>query len=462
MQDFFVISKDILIQLYVIMKMLISYVGEKFMEVLSLGEKIKKRRRELNLTLKDVAGNRVTPGQISLVESSKSNPSMDLLDYLAKTLDISVEYFMESESTQAEKICQYLSKMAEINIEMGEYDKARGYLDKGSRYIERYGLTLSKAKNLYIKALYEIKMKNYTKAYDYLFQCNVIYSTTNYKTGYIDNFMLVAKTFLDADSIPLAISYFHKSESLFTQEVITDEYMLAKVYFYLAMAYKKQGAIDKSREYTLLAKEKFAILSDNQGYAKFLTKVAEKYETEGNLEEATKYSTMAINLFNLNNEGSEIGKIELNLGKLFTDFDDYHEALVHFKQAERVYSQIRGNELIEVYLSMADCYAHLGQKDACFETLNYLDRIIREDDILMNIRIHRLKFKVNNLFHHKREALNNLVLALNLARESNLLDEESEILILMAKYYQDHGKDEDSLRFLEKSMEISFRKEAEN
>ena len=71
-------------------------LGEKFMEVLSLGEKVKKRRKELNMTLKDVAGNRVTPGQISLVESSKSNPSMDLLDYLADTLDISVEYFMET------------------------------------------------------------------------------------------------------------------------------------------------------------------------------------------------------------------------------------------------------------------------------------------------------------------------------------------------------------------------------
>ncbi|MGB4588513.1 MAG: helix-turn-helix transcriptional regulator [Clostridiaceae bacterium] len=425
------------------------------MEVLSLGEKIKKRRRELNLTLKDVAGTRVTPGQISLVESGKSNPSMDLLDYLAKTLDISVEYFMESESTQVEKICQYLSKMAEINIEMGEYDKARGYLDKGNRYVDKYNLILPKAKNLYINALYEIKMKNYTKAYDYLFQCNVIYSTTNYKTGFIDNFMLVAKTFLDADSVPLAISYFHKSESLFTQGVITDEYMLAKVYFYLAIAYKKQGIIDKSREYTFLAKEKFAILSDNQGYAKFLTKVAEKYEIEGNLEEATKYSTMAMGLFKLNDENREIGKIELNLGKLFADFDDYHEALVHFKKAEGIYSKSRGNDLIEVYLSMADCFAHLSQRESCYETLSYLDRIIEEDDFSINIRMYRLKSRINSLFHNSKEALNNLILGLNIARENNLQEEESEILILIAKYYQDHGKNVDSLRFLEKSMEIT-------
>lgn len=50
------------------------------MEILSLGEKIKRRRKELNMTLKDLAGDRITPGQISLVESGKSNPSMDLLE----------------------------------------------------------------------------------------------------------------------------------------------------------------------------------------------------------------------------------------------------------------------------------------------------------------------------------------------------------------------------------------------
>ena len=51
------------------------------MEILSLGEKIKRRRKQLNMTLKDLAKDRITPGQISLVESGRSNPSVDLLEY---------------------------------------------------------------------------------------------------------------------------------------------------------------------------------------------------------------------------------------------------------------------------------------------------------------------------------------------------------------------------------------------
>ena len=86
------------------------------MEILSLGEKIKRKRKELNMTLKDLAGDRITPGQISLVESGRSNPSMDLLEYLANALDTSVEYLIESEKTQAEKICLFFEQTAERNI----------------------------------------------------------------------------------------------------------------------------------------------------------------------------------------------------------------------------------------------------------------------------------------------------------------------------------------------------------
>lgn len=82
------------------------------MDVLSIGEKIKKKRKKLGMTLKDLAGNRVTTGQISLIESGKSNPSMDLLEYLAKNLETSVEYLLESEQRQAIKICEYYENMA--------------------------------------------------------------------------------------------------------------------------------------------------------------------------------------------------------------------------------------------------------------------------------------------------------------------------------------------------------------
>lgn len=424
------------------------------MEVLSLGEKVKKRRKQLSMTLKDVAGSRVTPGQISLVESSKSNPSMDLLNYLSETLGVSIEYFMESETTQADRICDYFSQMAEIQIELLNFDKALNYLEKGDYYIEKYNLILPKARNLYLKGLYEIKRENYTQGFDYLFQCNVIYSLNNHKGAFIDNFMLVAKTFMNEDSLPMAISYFHKSEALFVEGILTDEIMLAKVYYYLAIAYKKTGDLEKSKDYTLKAHEKLEIMSDKKAYAQLLTRIAEKNEADGDFAEAIKYSTMALDVYHLCQEEYELGEIELNLGMIYEDFENYDYALIHFKKAEVFYHNTP-TKLTEVYYHLAETYAYLERKDDAYEVLANLDKMILEEDFLGNIRLYRVKSKVESLFNNMKAAVNNLILALNQAREKKLKTEESEILILMAKYYLDKGKNVDSYKLLEKHLHIS-------
>ncbi len=423
------------------------------MEVLSLGEKVKKRRKELSMTLKDVAGNRVTPGQISLVESSKSNPSMDLLNYLAETLEVSVEYFMESETTQADRICNYFSHMAEIQIELENFDKASRYLEKGDYYIEMYHLILPKARNLYLKGMFEIKKGNFTNAFDYLFQCNVIYAMNNHKRAFIENFMLVAKTFMNEDSLPMAISYFHKSEALFVEGILTDEIMLAKVYYYLAIAYKKLGNLEKSKDYTAKAHDKLEIMSDKKSYAELLTRIAEKSELEGDFSEAFKYSTMALDVYRACKDELELGDIELNLGRLYEDFEKYDSALIHFEKAEIIYHKVP-KKLAEVYFHLAECYAYLERKNEAYEVLANLDKMILEEDFLGNIRLYRMKSKVGSIFNDMKSAVNNLILALSQAREKKLEVEESEILILMAKYYLDKGKNVDSFKLLEKYLQI--------
>ena len=108
------------------------------MEILSLGEKIKRKRKELNMTLKDLAKDRITPGQISLIESGRSNPSMDLLEYLSENLNTTIEYLMESEETQAEKICMYYEQIAEAYIYSNNYVASEKYIDDALIYADKY------------------------------------------------------------------------------------------------------------------------------------------------------------------------------------------------------------------------------------------------------------------------------------------------------------------------------------
>ena len=86
------------------------------MEILSLGEKIKKLRKEKSLTLKELAGDRITAAQISHIERDKSHTSYELLEYLANKLEVSVDYLIETKDMQAKKITDNLIIQSEIYI----------------------------------------------------------------------------------------------------------------------------------------------------------------------------------------------------------------------------------------------------------------------------------------------------------------------------------------------------------
>ncbi|HJF34072.1 MAG TPA: helix-turn-helix transcriptional regulator [Sporosarcina psychrophila] len=66
----------------------------------TLGERIRKIRKQQKLTLEALAGNELTKGMLSLIENNKANPSMESLSYIAERLGVEVTELLEEVSTQ--------------------------------------------------------------------------------------------------------------------------------------------------------------------------------------------------------------------------------------------------------------------------------------------------------------------------------------------------------------------------
>ena len=64
----------------------------------SLGEKIKARRKELRLTLKELAGSDFSYSLLSQIENNKANPSMETLHKLASKLDIPISALLNNQN----------------------------------------------------------------------------------------------------------------------------------------------------------------------------------------------------------------------------------------------------------------------------------------------------------------------------------------------------------------------------
>ena len=424
------------------------------MEILTLGEKIKRRRKELEMTLKDLAGDRITPGQISLVESGRSNPSMDLLEYLANALQTSVEYLMESEETQAEKICVYYEQMAETYILNQDYISAEKYIENALYYAEKYDLEYRKAKNLFLRA-------NICKAKNELVLAQQLYLSANVIFIKRNNFEQVINTFLNLGKITLSLkayhsatSYLKQAEKVYLDNNIGNDSLLGEIYYEMAESYFKIDDIKKAIDYTFLAKQKFEQVQHREEYGKALLLLSQEYNKKGDLVNAIKYSKKTLEVYRELEEEKNISAIENNLGKLFFEFDNIEEAFRHYNVAKEIRMRNNDTNVIETLKNICEGYIKIKEIDKCEEVLEEIKTLIDGTDVEQIIEQNLLWYRVYTIKEMADEAELVLLETFNLAKVNGLEKRAAELAILLGRYYIGIKKDYEAAKYLDEGVKI--------
>lgn len=97
---------------------------------LKLGEKIKKRRIELNMTQSEVCGDFITRNMLSLIESGSSYPSIDTAVYLARKLSLPLPYlFSDDDDLIYYKKQEKIEKIRSLFVK-GNYDYCIKIIDE--------------------------------------------------------------------------------------------------------------------------------------------------------------------------------------------------------------------------------------------------------------------------------------------------------------------------------------------
>lgn len=424
------------------------------MEILTLGEKIKRRRKELEMTLKDLAGDRITPGQISLVESGRSNPSMDLLEYLANALQTSVEYLMESEETQAEKICVYYEQMAETYILNQDYISAEKYIENALYYAEKYDLEYRKAKNLFLRA-------NICKAKNELVLAQQLYLSANVIFIKRNNFEQVINTFLNLGKITLSLkayhsatSYLKQAEKVYLDNNIGNDSLLGEIYYEMAESYFKIDDIKKAIDYTFLAKQKFEQVQHREEYGKALLLLSQEYNKKGDLVNAIKYSKKTLEVYRELEEEKNISAIENNLGKLFFEFDNIEEAFRHYNVAKEIRMRNNDTNVIETLINICEGYIKIKEIDKCEEVLEEIKTLIDGTDVEQIIEQNLLWYRVYTIKEMADEAELVLLETFNLDKVNGLEKRAAELAILLGRYYIGIKKDYEAAKYLDEGVKI--------
>ncbi len=99
------------------------------MEILSIGEKIKRSRIYKGYTLKDVCSNKISISKMSCIENGKINPEQWVIKLVAEKLDIDIEYLDKDIKEQLEENLKNIysnsiksehEKMFKYNLEYAE------------------------------------------------------------------------------------------------------------------------------------------------------------------------------------------------------------------------------------------------------------------------------------------------------------------------------------------------------
>ena len=128
----------------------------------TLGERVKKLRKEKGLTLQTLAGEVLTKGMLSLIENNKAKPSMESLAYIAGQLGVHPNELLEEvPTTELRELLQEVETL--YKADLYQPDDFNPIVDKIEPYAEKlpYRYESARLLEIYSRCLYYAKLPDW-------------------------------------------------------------------------------------------------------------------------------------------------------------------------------------------------------------------------------------------------------------------------------------------------------------
>lgn len=332
------------------------------MNILSLGEKIKKLRKEQNMTLKELAGDRITAAQISHIERDKSHTSYELLEYLADKLGVSVDYLLETKEMQSKKITDNLILKSEVYIKCNDLEKAKEQIQeiidicKEYKLIENYG----KCNNLLAKINY--KKGDYSSAV-YCYEKALYYFIKNEdKDDIYNSYVNIGNIYMLDSFYKGALTHFMFAKEVLDESNIEDVDIYKELYSKISECYMK---LDQPQE-ALDFMEKIDKM-DNEDCIKeevdILVLKAKSLLSVGKYAESKECFNKALEIIEKEENKNRLAKVYLTMSKIYSEIGDIDK---HLEYSQKVYDITKKDEnqyMMESLFNIIESYVKRGEYD---------------------------------------------------------------------------------------------------
>ena len=214
-----------------------------------IGTNIQNLRKEKNMTLKELAGDRITAAQISHIERDKSHTSRELLEYLASQLDVSVDYLLETKEMQSKKLTDNLILQGEILIKCNDLEKAEDQLNEAIKICDEYKVLDNYATCNFLLADINFKKGKYSESVMGYEKALYYFIKNNDKDKLYKCYLNIGKIYMIEEFYKGAILQFEFSEGILNEIQVEDVDIYKDLYSKMAYCYIKLDNNEKSLDY---------------------------------------------------------------------------------------------------------------------------------------------------------------------------------------------------------------------
>lgn len=432
------------------------------MDILTMGQKIRNRRKQLNMTLKELAGDKVTAGQLSFVELGKSNPSGELVQYIADKLGVTVDYLLETEMSQAQRICEYNIKLAKAYIYDKKFEEAKMMIDNIVGIAKHYKLHRLMGMAELGKGKIAFNSNEYEKAICYFLNANQYFLKDDYYLGAIITYIELGQTALNSSFSSLALSYFKQAELLCSEKGVLDEQLVSQIYFNICMCEIKLGHWDEVERYLPKVEIYLDSVSDERQYADSLLTISQTYRDTRDYEKALYYANKSLDIYKKLEDEESIARMKMNLGIIYREKSDIEKSNHYLRDCEKMEYILGHKDMSCVLLRLAwNCIEQKDFKSAASYVEKCFKLAVKNKNINCQIECYNCLYEIYNINKNYKECESVLKNKLSLLESLDKPKELAECYMKIGEYYNLVGEKHMAVEYISKSFKVldDLRKE---
>lgn len=423
---------------------------------MALGEKIRDARKMLQMTQKDLAGDRFSAAFISQVERNVITPSLASLTVIAERLGHPVSHFLESDLRDRQNEVDLLINLGKVYTTRGDLPQATENLARAREIAaeihdgHRVAVAVKHAAVVeFYSSAYDSALARFREAagffraegaFDEVASCTFsLGSVCHFKQDYaqaIEHYLdcLAQINLLDLRDVPFKV----------------------KVLGNLGNAYCRMGDYEQGTAYHEQALALSADVRDFLQMGQNYMSLSLIYRDGGQLDRALDYSQRGLEIFESLENFRFLATLHVNIGIIHADKGLWDEAAGHYREAIRI-SQRIGSRRNQAYActELAKYHRQLGETaaaaDCCRQSLELL---AADGDDLEMARIHQVLGLIARDRKDYPTAIRESALAAQLLKSTNSPQELANVLYDLGELLMQTGDKEGALSYYQQSLAL--------